>query len=146
MGSKYRIVIAPELIAEGRHLYEETDTPVRVIAKRMGLTRSTLNYRIADWKWVRRHASAADPPLTQELPAATPAAPPGNGASTPADEPALAFAECMKRVLNVEMAVIERTLKVLGPASNAEAERTTRILASITRTLQDLHRRGAESR
>lgn len=146
MGSKYRIVIAPELIAEGRHLYEETDTPVRVIAKRMGLTRSTLNYRIADWKWVRRHASAADPPLTQELPAATPAAPPSDGASTPADEPALAFAEWMKRVLNVEMAVIERTLKVLGPASNAEAERTTRILASITRTLQDLHRRGAESR
>jgi hypothetical protein len=44
----------------------------------------------------------------------------------------------MKRVLIVEMAVIERTLKVLGPASNAEAERTTRILASITRTLQDL--------
>ena len=41
-------------------------------------------------------------------------------------------------MLDAELAVIERTLKVLGPASSAEAERTTRILAMISRTVQEI--------
>ena len=56
------------------------------------------------------------------------------------DEPAevLPFAQRLQRVLDGELAVIERTLKVLGPANNAEAERTARILAAISRTVQEI--------
>ena len=41
-------------------------------------------------------------------------------------------------MLDAELAVIERTLKVLGPASSTEAERTTRILAALSRTVQEI--------
>jgi hypothetical protein len=114
----HRIAIAAELIAEGKQLYEETDTPVRIIAAHMGLTRSTLNYRIADWKWVRRRASIGDPPPAPvECPAPVAVAPPPS--EPVAAEPPLPFAERLRRVLDGELAVIERTLKVLGPASRS---------------------------
>ena len=60
-------------------------------------------------------------------------------AEVPPEEEVLPpFAERIKRVLDAELAVIERTLKVLGPASNTEAERTTRILAALSRTVQEI--------
>ncbi len=37
-------VIAPELLAEAKRLYEETDTPVQVIAKRVGIARKYLRH------------------------------------------------------------------------------------------------------
>jgi hypothetical protein len=133
----HRIAVAAELIAEGKQLYEETDTPVRVIAARMGLTRSTLNYRIADWKWVRRRASDADPPPAPvESPAPVAVAPPPSEPA--AAEPPLPFPERLRRVIDAQMRVAERTLKVLGPASSAEAERTSRILATVSRTVQEI--------
>ena len=126
--------IAPELLAEGKRLYEETDTPVHLIAKRMGIARSTFNYRIVDLKWTRRRAS--DDARAAELP------PPGAGtippSAPPPFEPPLPFAERLRRVLDAEMQVAERTLKVLGPASAAEAERTGRILALVSRTVQEI--------
>ena len=125
--------IAPELIAMGKRLYEETDLPVREIAARMGMKRTTLNGRIDEWGWQRRQYSPATPPpapaRTSDAPAATPAA--------PTDEQ-LAFAARLQRVVDAQMAVIERTLTVLGPANSAEAERTTRILATISRTVQEI--------
>jgi hypothetical protein len=130
----YRIVVAPELIAEGRRLYEQTDTPVSLIAKHMGLTRSTLNYRITDWKWTRRRVCDVDPPVELPVPVDVAAAP----REPPPMEPALPFPERLRRVIDAEMQVAERTLKMLGPASSAEAERTTRILAIISRTVQEI--------
>jgi hypothetical protein len=103
----------------------------------MGLTRSTLNYRIADWKWVRRRVSDADPPpapVEGTAPVAV-APPPSEPAAA---EPALPFPERLRRVIDAQMQVAERTLKVLGPASSAEAERTSRILALVSRTVQEI--------
>jgi len=128
-----RIEVAPELIAEGKYLYEETLMPTDEIGARMGLSRSAFYLRVKEWKWKRRRYSsgiAGDTALPSVPVAAAP---------TP-DEPAecLPFAQRLQRVLDGELAVIERTLKVLGPASNAEAERTTRILAAISRTVQEI--------
>jgi hypothetical protein len=140
-----RIELSPERIAEGRHLYEHTDMPVHAIAARLGMSRWTLKNRLIEWGWQRRYYSKGEglAPIRSREPA--PIEPPpaiADSAATiappPADEPPLAFAERIKRVRDAEMAVIERTLKVLGPASNAEAERTTRILAMISRTVQEI--------
>jgi AcrR family transcriptional regulator len=131
-----RIEIAPELIAEGKYLYEETLTPTDEIGARMGLSRSAFYLRVKEWKWKRRRYSsgiAGDAAVPS-----TPVAVARDTSATPPAEPPLAFAERLRRVLDGELAVIERTLKVLGPASNAEAERTTRILAAISRTVQEI--------
>jgi AraC-like DNA-binding protein len=138
-----RIEVAPELIAEGKQLYETTDLPVHDIAARMGLTRHTLNNRIREWHWTRRRyngAAAPAPPAPSPVPAASPSETAAAGLPVPvaADAAPLPFAERMVRVLDAELAVIERTLKVLGPASNAEAERTARVLAMISRTVQEI--------
>jgi hypothetical protein len=128
--------VAPELMAEGKYLYEETLMPTDEIGAKMGLSRSAFYLRVKEWKWKTRRYSAG---IAGD--AAIPSAPVAARATSdapPADAPPPPFAERMKRVLDAQMAVIERTLKVLGPASNAEAERTTRIRATISRTVQEI--------
>lgn len=130
-----KIEIDPKLIAEARTLYETTDTPTSVIAAMLGISRGTLNDRIPEWGWTyRRYAKSA---------AERAAAPPEPPAAAPAREcvtlePPLPLVERLQRVIDAQMQVAERTLKVLGPASSAEAERTARILASVSRTVQDI--------
>jgi hypothetical protein len=147
----YRIQTPPDLVAECRRLYEETDTSVQEIANRMGVGRSTLHYRIIDWNWTKRRPSwsspiAAIPAVGTDLTAA-PA--PATAIAEPcviavadramlADEPPLLFATRMQRIIDGELAVIERTLKVLGPNSSAEADRTMRTLATVSRTVQEI--------
>ena len=130
-----RIEVAPELIAEGKYLYEETLIPTDEIGARMGLSRSAFYLRVKEWKWKRRRYSTgiAEDAVKASVPPAMP-----DTSATPPAEPPLAFAERLQRVLDGELAVIERTLKVLGPASSTEAERTTRILAALSRTVQEI--------
>jgi hypothetical protein len=52
-----KIEIAPELVAEGRRLYEETLTPVHDVAAMMGISQRTLENRIREWNWKRRRHS-----------------------------------------------------------------------------------------
>jgi hypothetical protein len=125
--------VAPELIAEGTYLYENTLMPIHTIGAKMGLSRTAFYLRVKEWGWTPRRYSCGGPGKTQF------AAP--EAAAEPApDEPAevLPFAQRLQRVLDGELAVIERTLKVLGPANNAEAERTARVLAAISRTVQEI--------
>jgi hypothetical protein len=133
-----KIELAPALIAKGQYLYEHTDTSVHDIAAMFGLSRWTLNERMREWGWARRHYAKGEGIVASAAVAEKPAAAaPAVGVQSAPDEP-LSFAVRMQRVLDGELAVIERTLKVLGPASNAEAERTTRILAAISRTVQEI--------
>lgn len=130
-----KIEIAPEMIAEAKTLYETTDIPTSVIAAKLGISRATLNDRIPQWGWTfRRYAKSAaeraSTPAEQEE-SAQPAEP-----VTP--ESSLPFATQLRRVIEAQMQVAERTLRVLGPASAAEAERTARILATVSRTVQDI--------
>jgi hypothetical protein len=125
--------VAPELIAEGKYLYENTLTPIHKIGAKMGLSRTAFYLRVKEWGWTPRRYSCGGVGETQF------AAPEAAAAPTP-NEPAevLPFAQRLQRVLDGELAVIERTLKVMGPANNAEAERTARILAAISRTVQEI--------
>lgn len=52
-----RIEIAPELLAEGRDLYENSLTSVEEIAARMKISRSTLYARMREGNWQRRRYS-----------------------------------------------------------------------------------------
>lgn len=127
-----KIEIAPELIAEAKTLYETTDIPTSVIAAKLGISRATLNDRIPQWGWTfRRYAKSA---------AERASAPPGADDKAQPPDPAmpLPFAAQLRRVIDAQMQVAERTLRVLGPASAAEAERTARILATVSRTVQDI--------
>jgi hypothetical protein len=128
-----KIEIAPSVVADGKRLYETTDTPTRVIAATMDISRGCLNDRIAEWGWQRRrHTKALPAPAANEAEIAQQPALP------PALEPPLPFAERLRRVIDAEMQVAERTLKVLGPGSSAEAERTARILATVSRTVHEI--------
>ena len=44
----------------------------------------------------------------------------------------------IQNVVEREMAVVERVVNLLGPADEAEAERTVRTLAGISRTLREI--------
>lgn len=138
--------IAAELVTEGRRLYENTLTPVRDIARVMGISRNTLDNRIAEWKWLRRYyvgdgVIAANEP--QHATAATEgrrALPPVETSATlpvPAELPTN-LAVRLQRAIDGHFDVIDRTLKVLTPSNSAEAERTTRTLAIISRTMHEL--------
>jgi hypothetical protein len=130
-----KIEIDPKLIADAKRLYETTDTPTSVIAATLGISRATLNDRMPEWGWTRRRYSK-----TQAVAAAAPIGdvqPLQQVEPMPAETP-LPFAERLQRVIEAQMQVAERTLKVLGPASSAEAERTARILATVSRTVQDI--------
>jgi hypothetical protein len=136
-----KIELAPALIAKGRYLYEHTDTSVHDIAAMFGISRWTLNERMREWGWARRLYAKGEGIVASAAAAEKPAAAtPAVDMQSAPDEPmeVLPFAQRLQRVLDGELAVIERTLRVLGPASNAEAERTTRILAAISRTVQEI--------
>jgi hypothetical protein len=135
-----RKYVAPELIAEAKYLYENTLTPTDEIGAKMGLSRTAFYLRVKEWKWQQRRYSSG----AAEAPAVVSAADSEfEAASAPTPEPDdaavdLPFAARLQRVVNAQMEVIERTLRVLGPASNIEAERTARILATLSRTVQEI--------
>ena len=49
--------VAPERIAEGKFLYEQTLTPTAEIGKRMGLSRTAFYMRVKEWGWTQRRYS-----------------------------------------------------------------------------------------
>jgi DNA-binding Lrp family transcriptional regulator len=136
--------IAPDRVAEGRRLYENTLTPVREIATMMGISRNTLDNRIAEWKWQRRYyirVEATPAPAPDAVPAASvPALLPAEIGAAPAVPAELSahFAARLVRIIDGQCDVIDRTLRVLNPADASEAERTTRTLAVISRTVQEI--------
>jgi hypothetical protein len=137
-----KIQVAPELVAEGKQLYENTMTPIADIAALMGIKRRTLENRIAEWSWKRRrqpsgavdlfHAvrGAAIATMTQPVPAA-------EARDTP--QARLTLALRMQAAVERELGAIERVLDTINPSDGGEAERNTRTLAGIGRTLRDIH-------
>jgi len=146
----HKIEIAPELVAQGRRLYENTQTSVRDIAAMLGISKSTLNNRALEWKWRRRQTPGATIDLVRMVRGAVAADvtdPTAAGAALSAEaRPAVpisperraALAERIQAVAEREMAVVEKVVAILGPADEAEAERTARTLAGIARTLREI--------
>ncbi|HEY0223943.1 MAG TPA: hypothetical protein VGC38_05465 [Pseudolabrys sp.] len=138
-----KIQIAPELIAEGRRLYEHTLTPVRVIAATMGVCRDTLNNRINEWGW--KHRAYVDPsadtaPVAPGAAAVT--APPQQLLSAtdaePDSEPQAPLAVSVRNAVGHVMAAVERVSKVITPRDQGEAERCARTLASVASSLREV--------
>jgi len=137
-----KIQIAPELVAEGKRLYETTMTTIADIAALMGVSRRTLENRIVEWNWKRRRQPSGAIDIFHAVrgaaaAVATAETPPPDAAPALAQQRA-ALAQCIQNVVEREMAVVERVVNLLGPADEAEAERTVRTLAGISRTLREI--------
>src|SRR5450631_856034 len=133
--------IAPELVAEGRRLYEQTRVPVPEIAALLGVSGATLQVRITEWGWRRRRydTRSIDRVLAQRAPAKPDV--PGDTAPVSGQVLPLGRIDIAARVQDVverELKAVERVLDVLGPSDRGEAECTARTLASLSRTLREL--------
>jgi hypothetical protein len=142
--------ISPEVQARARRLYEETDVPVRDIAKLMGIGDNTFYRRLRGWGWQRRkertspedrsaldHAAAkaerGDAAAEQVLPEA----------KAPAATPSVDLAEMAaqaEQAVEEQLAAVQRLMKAFDARSTqaGQAERAARTLASLSRTLREL--------
>jgi hypothetical protein len=134
--------IAPELIAEGRRLYERTLTPTHDIASMMGISRSTFNNRLNDWGWTRRGVNSPAVDIARAVRGAgrRRRGYAGGRCTDRCGAPAqrLALAARIQGVVESQMDAIDRVLQALGPSEQGEAERTARTLASLARTLREI--------
>ncbi len=134
--------IAPALISEARRLYERTNVPVRDIAALVGLSERTLYVRIHKWKWAMRcdrmPDKVIDAQIAPELLPAQPASGDSQMAEATADNAGLA--ERMQRAIERELAAVETLIAKLGtaPENAADAERSARTLAMLSRVLREL--------
>ncbi len=154
-----KLEIAPELVAAGKHAYEETNSPVREIAAMMGIAGETLRDRAREWGWQRwtrqrralelLHAVRSTPPGADTAPSPSAAPPtPAPAAplapATPSPEPASPIAAAQREALALriqqvverEMSAVERLLAREGEAG-ATAD-NARALAGIARTLREV--------
>ena len=141
----YKIEIAPDVVAEGKRLYEQTLAPVQDIAAYMGISRRTLESRVREWNWQRRRMAAVPIDLHHATRAAlvaakTEDAPPRDGQVLPPASPErnAAVAARIQNAVESAIGAVERVLEKIDPADAAEAERDGRTLASVSRTLREL--------
>jgi hypothetical protein len=146
--------VAPERIAEGKFLYEETLTTTDEIGKRMGLSRSAFYLRVKEWGWKQRrysHGLGEDSgelirpppsPVTVNAPVVANDSPMNPAASL--DETASAF-EIRARnyaractAVGRQIAIIEGIQATLMPAHAAQAERSARVLALLNKSLLEI--------
>jgi hypothetical protein len=126
----------PISIAEGRRFYEQTNVPVDHIAAMMGMGHTALYRRIHAWRWRMRRPTIplSDPPRQADE---------VFGETTLAERASLDVAATAARVLRAvqyELDAVTTILRQLAPQASEERERAQRMLASLTRTLQELTR------
>lgn len=144
-----KLEIAPELVAEGRRAFEETNTPQREIAAMMGISPDTLRDRAREWNWQRfsrsrralemLHAVRGAEAAPQPAPAvdAPPAAEPMPSAPfSPEQRAALALR--IQKVVEREMTAVERLLDRDGASDQSASASNARALAGIARTLREV--------
>lgn len=152
--------IAPQLLAEGKHLYEKTSTPVALIATRLGLAPSTLRLRVKEWGWVRSSSRGdaarvktpaafdevsrqdqfiAQDEMTIDMPQPTEesSAMAEISSDTPCDERAALYARVIQAA-KTQMNAIERLQKTLRSGDAMKAERTTRLMATLNKMLKEV--------
>ena len=133
------IHIPPEKIAEGRRRYEQTNEHNEDIAAFLGISPSTFKSRRRQWGWRPRLTHWFKPPAPAPE---TTAAEQAVYQSILKD--AVPEAERIRRTVECELAAIAHILAKLQPGSAhlGEVERSARVLASLTRTLQEVLRLG----
>lgn len=146
----------PEFLAKLQHAYEQTERPLRLMAKDFGIGERTL-YRIAErsgWTRMPRGLPAALRALEEAsaLLTHTDTVSAGDkGPPTPAPSPPLASlagggeqsaAERIAQLVQKELAAAEvmRAQLRAGDCAPIDAERMARTLSTLTQTLQTLQR------
>jgi hypothetical protein len=140
----------PELLAEGRRRFEETDEPITAIAADFGIVPRSFSRLARREGWVRKARAPRDLPVatrllaqaeTLEARALERARNPEGAAPTEEIDDAAAIARLRKAVLD-ELAVVEALRAKLRrePHSPDDGERTSRTLANLTATFQKLQR------
>ena len=142
-----RIDLPPEVLAEGKYLYEETLTPIAEICRRMGFSRSAFYARRDEGGWVRRRYCSlpghpgllqAPAPDAPEPPAPESNGPDAAGAHTATREPPAALAIRVYDAVQRQMDAIESIQRTLRPTQEIQSERTVRILAALNRALREI--------
>jgi hypothetical protein len=141
--SAKKLAIPAKKIAEGRFLYEQTLTPLEDIAVAMGISRATLSSRLNEWGWQKRyydpHARGRARFRQQAVsPAETQAVIPGYPR---AGNDRVALIERLQKAIEKQIDVVEAITS--GGQTPGEAERTTRMFASLSRTLREMTRLDA---
>ena len=140
----HKIEFAPELIAEAKRLYENTATQVGDIAAMLGVCRSTLTHRANEWGWRKRAHAGTTVDLVRMVRGAVAAELTGPSSHDNADAAPVSpqqravLAQRIQAVVERQMAVVEQVVAILGPSDKAEAERTVRMLAGVSRTLREI--------
>lgn len=134
-----RSVVAPEKIAEGRVLYEQTFTPMEDIAGLLGISRDTLRKRVKEWRWNKR---AHDPYVARRMERPAIMNSGAAGKQLPgypsAPEERVALVERLQDLVERQIAATETMLPL--PTTPDETERNARALAGLLRTLRELKR------
>jgi hypothetical protein len=133
-----RKVIPPETLAEAKRLYEQTLTPMADIAALMGVCRSTLENRVRELKWKRRSSGCTGLDVAYAVRGAVVSAITASPTLPLSEERRFALAERIQGVVERQMEAVERVLGVLKSDDQAEAERTTRTLAHVTRVMREI--------
>jgi hypothetical protein len=129
--------------AEISRLYTRTLTPVRDIAALMGVSRKTIQKNARRWGLPPRRPVSQPIELRHAVRGAVMAdfsagRPEGPPLSTEAmQQQRAAIALRILQAVEQEISAVQRVLAVLDPSNKDETERTTRTLASISRTLRD---------
>ncbi|HVZ52151.1 MAG TPA: hypothetical protein VG986_09305 [Pseudolabrys sp.] len=135
-----KLEITPEQMAEAQRLYEEARAPLHEIAARLGLSRDTLRNRIHEWGWVRRRhprgARDADNKVRVAANAAVAEAP-SQVLPQVAPERRAALAGIIVDTVEDQMNAVQRVLAIVQPKDHAEAEQSTRMIASVSQILRD---------
>ena len=134
-----RLHTPPDKIAEGRRRYVETDEHNEDIAAFLGMSPSTFKSRRREWGWPARgtHWFKPQTPATEATAAE-------QAVYQAILKDALPEAERIRRTIECELAAIAHIVAKLEPGRKQlrEVERSARVLASLTRTLQEVIRLG----
>ena len=141
----HKTYIAPELIAEGKRLYETTLTPRCDIAAALGISLGTLAARIKEWQWAARRPHRPSVDIFRAVRGAVAAVatdgsrPRGATELSPVTEQQrAALAARIQEVVESQLATAAQILAAVKAENPNEAEQSARTLASISRTVREI--------
>lgn len=142
-------VIAPELLAEARRMYEQTLAPVDDVAAMLGMTRTPF-YKIVNREgWHGRRArsgtfhfaralSPEGAAALMPMPAEQPRAAAAVNCEPIAPWQRAALAQRIMAAAEREIDAVERILAKVAPGDQMEIEQCARTVASVARTLREI--------
>jgi hypothetical protein len=140
--SSPRIQIPPEIAAEGKYLFEETNTLRKDIAKVMGISTDTLRRRSFEWGWKQRlrlnTVRASRPAGGTPGRFATRRHYAGSAGDPAAAARRRAVASRIMAMLEHELAGIETTFRQAGVSAGGAFDNRIRAILGVTKALREV--------